>query len=107
MSWPTATRLIVREFAPNSASLDPPSTAAAWRYLQHDLQFVVVATTVKQLEAAVEIFQKQKQSVSLTDCIVMAVADEYDTKDIFGFDRQFEQAGYKSLRAVEPSEKAA
>jgi hypothetical protein len=33
----------------------------------------------------------------LTDCLVMKVADEYDTKDIFGFDRQFEDAGYKRL----------
>jgi predicted nucleic acid-binding protein len=33
-------------------------------------------------------------SHSLTDCIVMALADHYSTKDIFGFDKQFEDAGY-------------
>jgi predicted nucleic acid-binding protein len=30
----------------------------------------------------------------------MAVADDYGTKDIFGFDKQFEEAGYTRL---EPS----
>jgi predicted nucleic acid-binding protein len=36
-------------------------------------------------------------AVSFTDCIVMAVADDYDTKDIFGFDKQFADAGYQRL----------
>ena len=45
-------------------------------------------------------FKDQPSGVSLTDCIVMAVADDYGTKDIFGFDKQFEDAGYKRL---EPS----
>ena len=40
------------------------------------------------------------KAVSFTDCIVMAVADDYGTKDIFGFDKQFEDAGYHRL---EPS----
>jgi len=30
----------------------------------------------------------------------MALADEYGTRDIFGFDKQFEEAGYRRL---EPS----
>jgi predicted nucleic acid-binding protein len=34
--------------------------------------------------AALEKFKNQSQAVSLTDCIVMAVADHYGTKDIFG-----------------------
>jgi hypothetical protein len=34
--------------------------------------------------AALEKFKTQSQAVSLTDCIVMAVADHYGTKDIFG-----------------------
>ena len=37
------------------------------------------------------------QAVSFTDCLVMAVADEYATLDIFGFDKQFEEAGYRRL----------
>lgn len=46
---------------------------------------------------ALEKFKAVSQSVSFTDCIVMAVADEYKTKDIFGFDKQFEDAGYRRL----------
>jgi predicted nucleic acid-binding protein len=30
----------------------------------------------------------------------MAVADEYHTQDIFGFDKQFEDAGYKRLTSA-------
>jgi predicted nucleic acid-binding protein len=45
-------------------------------------------------------FRMLPKAVSFTDCIVMAVADDYGTKDIFGFDKQFEEAGYHSL---EPS----
>ena len=37
--------------------------------------------------------------MSLTDCIVMAVADDYGTQDIFGFDKQFEEAGYTRLES--------
>ena len=38
------------------------------------------------------------EDVSFTDCIVMAIADEYDTPDIFGFDKQFQDAGYHRLK---------
>lgn len=40
------------------------------------------------------------EAVSFTDCIVMAVADEYGTPDIFGFDKQFQDAGYHRLEPV-------
>jgi predicted nucleic-acid-binding protein len=45
-------------------------------------------------------FEAVSEAVSFTDCLVMAVADEYGTKDIFGFDKHFEDAGYQRL---EPS----
>jgi predicted nucleic acid-binding protein len=45
-------------------------------------------------------FETVAEAVSFTDCLVMTVADEYGTKDIFGFDKQFEDAGYHRL---EPS----
>ena len=45
-------------------------------------------------------FETVPQAVSFTDCLVMAVADDYGTQDIFGFDRQFADAGYTRL---EPS----
>jgi predicted nucleic acid-binding protein len=38
-----------------------------------------------------------REAVSFTDCLVMAVADEYGTKDIFDFDKQFADAGYIRL----------
>ncbi len=49
---------------------------------------------------ALKKFAAVPQSVSFTDCLVMAIADEYATQDIFGFDKQFENAGYHRL---EPS----
>ena len=59
-------------------------------------QFVLIETR-PYLRAALEKFKDQPPAVSLTDCIVMAVADDYGTKDIFGFDRQFKDAGYTRL----------
>jgi predicted nucleic acid-binding protein len=46
---------------------------------------------------ALEKFAKLPEGVSFTDCLVMASADEYYTPDIFGFDKQFETAGYHGL----------
>ena len=39
-------------------------------------------------------FKTQPASVSFTDCIVMAFADEYETREIFGFDDAFRKNGY-------------
>lgn len=55
---------------------------------------------------AFEKFKMQKSSeqrlkpakVSYTDCIVMAVADLCETKDVFGFDRGFAENGYAIVR---------
>jgi predicted nucleic acid-binding protein len=46
---------------------------------------------------ALKKFANIPEAVSFTDCIVMAVADEYGTSDIFGFDKQFQDAGYHRL----------
>jgi predicted nucleic acid-binding protein len=79
--------------------------AGALRWFRdHDSQFVIVQTTMEQINEALVIFEKQKESVSFADCVVMAVADQYDTKDVFGFDKQFEDAGYRRLT---PGTKAA
>ena len=56
---------------------------------------------------ALEKFKIVPQAVSFTDCIVMAVADEYNTRDIFGFDKQFEEAGYRRLEPSTDWKKAA
>jgi predicted nucleic acid-binding protein len=46
---------------------------------------------------ALKKFAGVAESVSFTDCLVMAVADQYGTPDIFGFDKQFQDAGYHRL----------
>ena len=46
---------------------------------------------------ALKKFANIPEAVSFTDCLVMAVADEYGTSDIFGFDKQFQDAGYRRL----------
>lgn len=43
---------------------------------------------------ALEKFGKQSASVSFTDCLVMAFADSYEIKEIFGFDETFQKNGY-------------
>ena len=72
---------------------------AAAELLRPGSQFVLIETP-PYLSQALERFQDQAPGVSLTDCIVMAVADAYGTQDIFGFDMQFVDAGYNQL---EPS----
>jgi len=51
-------------------------------------------TTSAVRESALSKFQVQPKSVSFTDCIVMAFADEFDTSEIFGFDSVFRKNGY-------------
>jgi predicted nucleic acid-binding protein len=60
----------------------------------------VLIETIPYLHRALERLKDQVPGVSLTDCLVMAVADEYGIKDIFGFDMQFVESGYHRL---EPS----
>jgi predicted nucleic acid-binding protein len=69
---------------------------AAAELLRPGSQFVLIET-IPYLSGALERFKDQAPGVSLTDCLVMAVANEYGTKDIFGFDIQFEDAGYHRL----------
>ena len=56
--------------------------------------FTVVDTTTDIRKVAFAKFQKQASSVSFTDCLVMAVADAYGTKYIFGYDAIFRKKGY-------------
>jgi predicted nucleic acid-binding protein len=57
----------------------------------------VVLTTQANVAQAQKKFAKLPQSVSFTDCLVMATADKYATTDIFGFDKQFADAGYTRI----------
>jgi len=56
--------------------------------------FIITETTDSIRNNAFEKFKKQAESVSFTDCLVMAFADLYETKDIFGFDEAFRKNGY-------------
>jgi len=57
-------------------------------------EITIVETTAALRLNALSKFRNQPKSVSFTDCIVMAVADEYKTKEIFGFDEAFQRNGY-------------
>jgi uncharacterized protein len=79
---------------------------AAWALLRPGSQFILVETS-SHIKASLKKFKNQSQAVSLTDCIVMTLADHYSTKDIFGFDKQFEEAGYIRLMPSTEWEEAA
>jgi predicted nucleic acid-binding protein len=49
----------------------------------------LVLTTQTNVTQALKKFETLPQSVSFTDCLVMATADAYATSDIFGFDKQW------------------
>ena len=58
--------------------------------------FIIEETAEKIRWSALEKFKAQSASVSFTDCIVMATADAYKMKEIFGFDKAFLQNGCKT-----------
>ena len=58
---------------------------------------IIPETTPKIRQEALTKFKNQPESVSYTDCIVMANADSFKTKDIFGFDEVFRKNGYKRI----------
>lgn len=57
--------------------------------------FQIVDTNDPLRRLALEKFKDQPDSVSFTDCIVMALADIWETKQIFGFDEVFKKSGYQ------------
>jgi predicted nucleic acid-binding protein len=60
--------------------------------------FVVDEINEEIWNDAFEKFRTQPPSVSYTDCLVMATADFYGLKDIFGFDDTFRKNGYHILQ---------
>jgi predicted nucleic acid-binding protein len=59
--------------------------------------FIIVEAHVTLREQALAKFHTQKEQVSFTDCIVMALADQFASKTIFGFDEVFKRNGYTAL----------
>ena len=67
------------------------------QYISNSNVFIIESTIDTVRNLALDRFQLQEASVSFTDCIVMAVADQFETKEIFGFDEAFAKNGYIRL----------
>jgi len=70
------------------------AAVGAARIVLDSKTFTVEAASGSTRNNALGKFEDQPESVSFTDCIVMAFADEYETKEIFGFDDAFRKNGY-------------
>ncbi len=69
---------------------------AAGRELLANRTFQVVGPDTDTLAAAVDLLERQKASDSFVDALVMAYADRYGTRRIFGFDAVFARNGYET-----------
>lgn len=63
------------------------------RYDARDIDFIHAEPHLYDL--ALKLQGWGKGGPSFVDCLVMALADEYGTKHIFGFDATFKKNGYK------------
>ena len=63
-------------------------------YLLESEEFIIIETDDIIRSNTFSKLQNAAQYVSYTDCIVMAVADYFNTKTIFGFDHAFVTNGY-------------
>lgn len=57
-------------------------------------EFIIIESDEQIRGNAFSILPRTADSVSFTDCIVMAIADYYNTKCIFGFNHAFVTNGY-------------
>ena len=69
---------------------------AGYKFTESEV-FMVLETTASIRSRALTLYKKQPASVSFTDCLVMAFADEYKTQLVFGFDIAFRKNGYVRL----------
>jgi predicted nucleic acid-binding protein len=74
---------------------------AVAEYLAASPSFLVEDSMEFARRAALRNFAEQPQSVSYTDCVVMAIADEHSTQVIFGFDEAFRKNGYQIIDRAE------
>jgi len=65
-------------------------------FLQEPAYLIVDPDEAMRRQALAK-FQEQNEDVSFTDCMVMACADRFKTKHIFGFDNVFSRNGYTAL----------
>jgi predicted nucleic acid-binding protein len=56
--------------------------------------FLVIDTEEGTRLDALGLFENTAPGVSFTDCLVMATANKYETREIFGFDNVFGRKGY-------------
>jgi len=63
-------------------------------YISSTPLFLFIDSSLELRTDAIERFSTQPGSVSYTDCLVMALADSYTTKAIFGFDTDHARNGY-------------
>ena len=59
--------------------------------------YTVIETDEALRDKALGLFANQPRSVSFTDCVVMAFAEQFQTKDIVGFDEVFHKNGFQKL----------
>ena len=57
--------------------------------------FFVIDSSKEIRDLTFALLKKQAGSVSFTDCLVMACANQYKSKQIFGFDEIFKKSGYQ------------
>lgn len=69
----------------------------AAQLLDDEEAFIVAEANEEIRRNAFIHFEQQPSSVSFADCLVMAFADYYGIRDIFGFDEVFARNGYHSL----------
>ncbi len=75
------------------------------RYTAHDFDFIHAQSST--YTKALVLQENGSGSPSFVDCLVMALAMEYDTKYVFGFDGTFHKNGYLLPEDLTPSQAAA
>jgi predicted nucleic acid-binding protein len=68
---------------------------------------LIFQPTEAPIRPALAKWRGQAGGVSYTDCVVMAYADQYQTKEIFGFDDAFRKNGYRLPAASAEGREAA
>src|SRR4051794_28256097 len=74
-----------------------PKAYEVGQFLSKTAPFLVIDSSPAAREQALAQLLTLSQSVSYTDAVVMAVADEYQTQKVFGFDEAFVNCGYENI----------